>query len=173
MSEAIIAIYKTAPVYDIESLEFDLTQVPSELCKLRIVYDDQSYSCEYLPYQLTPKQSLKLVFDDEIFYHYKSIDRSHLESLYNKRGEHDDIVIVKNSLLTDSYYCNLALEKEGVWYTPLKPLLAGTKRAQLLEDEKLVETNINVDELFQYSKIRLFNAMIDFGEVEIPISQLW
>lgn len=70
---------------------------------------------------------------DTIDYRYKSTDRKELEALYALRGNQDDVLIVRNNLLTDTSIANVALEKEGVWYTPRTPLLKGTKRALLLE----------------------------------------
>ena len=72
--------------------------------------------------------------------------------------------MVKNGLLTDSYYANIALYKNGVWYSPKTPLLAGTQRSRLIQNEKLVLIDIAVSELFEFEKIKIFNAMIPFSE---------
>ena len=63
---------------------------------------------------------------------------------------------------------NLAFLKNNIWYTPKKPLLKGTKRSSLLDNDLIVEKQITKDEVQSYEAVRIFNAMIDFGEIEIP-----
>ncbi len=172
MSATLSAIYNYPPAYDIEKLEFEQRGVSKGLYKLRVVYDALGYSYTFQPYIVKPKNSLKVVFDDTIDYNYKSENRHQLKTLFEKRQDCDDILIVKNNLLTDSYYCNIALEKEGSWYTPAQPLLAGTKRAQLLDDRLLEKADIYLEELHLFSHIRLFNAMIEFGEVELGVGDV-
>lgn len=53
------------------------------------------------------------------------------------------------------------------WLTPKHPLLLGTKRAYLLDKDIIKEADITVDDLMKAKKIRLFNAMIEFGEREV------
>ena len=50
-------------------------------------------------------------------YNYKWEDRSQLDALYAKRENVDDILIVKNGLITDTLYANIAFEKSGQWFT--------------------------------------------------------
>ena len=51
--------------------------------------------------------SLRLVTCDDIDYAYKSADRSRL----GLRGNADEIIIVRNGLLTDTSYSNIALQQ--------------------------------------------------------------
>lgn len=53
------------------------------------------------------------------------------------------------------------------WLTPKHPLLLSTKRAYLLDKGIIKEADITVDDLMKAKKIRLFNAMIEFGEREV------
>ena len=94
-----------------------------------------------------------------------------VEALRALRGNQDDVLIVRNNLLTDTSIANVALEKEGVWYTPRTPLLKGTKRALLLEQGVLTECDIPSDEISSYSHIALFNAMIDFQSLVLEINR--
>lgn len=123
-------------------------------------------------YHIKPIRSLRLVTHDTIDYSHKSTDRSELNELYQQRGDAEDILIVKNGLITDTWYANVALLKRGQWYTPASPLLKGTKRAQLIHDGKLVEADITPDKLNDYSQISIINAMIDLGDLVIPISAI-
>lgn len=115
---------------------------------------------------------MKLVDGSGLDYKFKYADREALKILYSQKGSADDILVVKSGLITDSYYCNVALLKNGQWHTPYLPLLHGTKRAQLLDDKLIIEEMITEHDLQKYSHIRLFNALIEFGEVELDISNL-
>lgn len=123
-------------------------------------------------YHVKPIRSLRLVTHDTIDYSHKSTDRSQLNALYRQRGDADDVLVVKNGLITDTWYANVALLKGDQWYTPASPLLKGTKRAQLIHDGKLVETDVTPDKLDDYSQISIINAMIDLGDLVMSISAI-
>lgn len=143
-----------------------------EKLKCRIVYDREIREISYTPYKLHKIKSLRLVRGDHIDYHLKYFDRSALDKLYRKRGLADDILIIKNNLITDSYYCNVAFKDDKEWHTPSEPLLEGTRRAHLLERGKLSPRNIHPRELKEYRICSLFNAMIDLEEIMIPVSSI-
>lgn len=141
------------------------------LFKCRIIFAKQVEKTEFATYKLPQIMSLKLVHDDNIDYRYKYLNRGELEKLYNQKGSCDDIIIVKNGLITDSYFANLVFFNGKDWLTPAKPLLKGTRRAQLLDQEKIKTADIRVNDLKHFSKVRLINAMIRLeDEVEIMIS---
>ena len=137
--------------------------------KCRVVYADRILGVEYSPYHLRPVGSFTLVTDDKIDYSYKKVDRSRLNELFSQRGDRDEILIVREGLLTDTSICNVALWDGEEWITPARPLLPGTMRAALLERGVIRAADIPVDELGKCQKIRMFNALIDFGEVEIEL----
>lgn len=56
--------------------------------------------------------------------------------------------------------------------TPRHPLLTGTKRAALLDKGMIQKADITLEELRNANKVSLFNAMIDFGEIEIAIENV-
>lgn len=136
--------------------------------KARVVYGDRGVeTTEYAPYSMRNIRSLQVVSDDAVDYSYKSCDRSALNALVAKKGCCDDIVIVKNGLVTDTSFTNIAVFDGSDWLTPKCPLLLGTKRAYLLDSGIIKETDITIHELMQAQRVRLFNAMIEFGEIEL------
>lgn len=147
-------------------------ELKSELVKCRVLYNQDVQNIQYEKYTVRPIKSIKLVRQDSIDYAHKSTDRNILQELFEKRGNCDDILIVKNGLITDTYYANVALHKDGRWYTPSKPLLEGTRRAQLIEKDRIEPKQINVDELSDYDRIAIFNAMIPLGKIVLPINQI-
>ena len=117
-------------------------------------------------------ESFQVVEDNTITYDYKSTDRSCLNALIEKKGACDEIIIVKHGLLTDTSFTNLAIYDGKQWLTPKHPLLPWTKRAPLLEKGIIIEANITLDDLLKADKLSLFNAMIEFGEMEVAISNV-
>ena len=84
----------------------------------------------------------------------------------------DDILIIKNNYVTDTYYGNVALFQDGNWYTPKHPLLNGTRRQNLLDKGRIFEKDIHVKTLENYSRIAIFNAMIPMGSCVLSIKDL-
>jgi 4-amino-4-deoxychorismate lyase len=141
--------------------------------KCRMVYDSELISLEIVPYVRREVKSLRLVDTDMESYPYKLEDRTEFHAAFAKRGECDDVLLVKQGLLTDTSYSNIALFDGKDWFTPRVPLLFGVNRAELLSLGKLIEKDITVDELKNYQQIALFNAMIEFGELVLPVSQIF
>ena len=138
------------------------------LYKARVVYGIQGVEAiEYAPYKMKEIHSLKVVEDNNIDYTYKSTDRSALNALVAQKDDCDEIIIVKNGLITDTSFTNLALFDGNRWLTPKHPLLQGTKCAQLLEAGIIQEADLTLEDLRKAEKVSLFNAMIDFGEREV------
>lgn len=144
-----------------------------ELYKARVVYGEHGVeTVEYAPYTMRNISSLQVVTDETIEYNFKSTDRSRLNALSARKGNCDEIIIVKHGLVTDTSFTNLAIYNGIRWITPKHPLLLGTKRASLLEHGIIQEADITLQDLKNAQSVRLFNAMIEFGEVEIPIENL-
>ena len=141
--------------------------------KARVVYGVQGVEAiEYAPYSMREIHSLQVVVCDDIDYTYKSCDRSALNNLVARKGNSDEIFIVKNGLVTDTSFTNIAIFDGKNWLTPKHPLLKGTKRAALLEQGLLQEADITVADLKAAKKVCLFNAMIEFGERVISASDI-
>ena len=85
-----------------------------------------------------------------------------LDKLFTQKDDCDEIIIIKNKIVTDTSIANIAIFHNGVWITSKNCLLKGTTRNRLLEDKFLVEKNITLNMLKKASKIALMNAMIDF-----------
>jgi 4-amino-4-deoxychorismate lyase len=141
--------------------------------KCRLIYDRLVQKTEFHAYFLPRIASLKIVHDDTINYGYKYANRDSINSLFEKKENCDDIIIVKNGMITDSSYANLILFDGKNWVTPSTPLLKGTKRELLLSKQVISERSISIDDLPQYSKIRLINAMIEFEDkIEVEINKI-
>jgi len=143
----------------------ELMDPPKEgLYRSRVVYSPQHIDLidvEYVKYHKKKIRTLKIIVDEEIDYTFKSTNRSALDALYAKKEEAEDILIIKDGYITDTSIANIAFY-DGVWKTPQHPLLKGTTRQRYLDQGKLFVENIRVDEIKNFSKVALLNAMIDF-----------
>lgn len=173
VNKAFAACY---PVEEPISIFENLNQliVPQDgIYKCRMVYDEDVQLLEFAPYERREINSLKLEETNMESYAYKLEDRAGFNAAFAQRGFCDDVLLVKNGLLTDTSYCNIALYDGENWFTPRIPLLYGVNRADLLDQEKLIEKDITVEELKNYQKIALFNAMIEFGEMVLDIDKIF
>ncbi|MCL3781370.1 4-amino-4-deoxychorismate lyase [Prolixibacteraceae bacterium JC049] len=129
--------------------------------KCRIVYGREIEKVEVIPYTIRNIQSLKLIEGNNIDYSHKWVDRTAINELYENRGISDDILIVKDGLITDTSYCNVVLGNDiDGWFTPENPLLDGVMRQSLIDTGEIEERAIKVEDLSRYKYIRLINAMM-------------
>jgi 4-amino-4-deoxychorismate lyase len=139
--------------------------------KVHLEYDSSGFHfLSVLPYRCRPINTLRLVEGGDIDYSYKYADRSSLNALLAERGTCDEILIVKDGLLTDTSFTNIALFDGCHWLTPRRPLLAGTHRQRLLARGIISEADIRAADIQQFFRIRLFNAMVDWGEWDLPVT---
>lgn len=134
-----------------------------ELLRCKVTYNDfEILNVEYFPYKKREINSFKLIFDDEISYSKKYLNRENLDSLFLKKEDCDEIIIIKNGIVTDTTIANIAVFYEDIWITSKNCLLNGTTKNRLLEEKFLIEKDISVEMLKKASKIALMNAMIGF-----------
>lgn len=168
-NEARLSLYGISDEIDFDKI-IEVNGLKDSIVKCRIVYGDKIKTVEYQPYRIRPINSLKSIeIDDHYNYKHKYLDRSTLDHYFSLREEADDIIMIQNGYVTDSYYGNLAFLKDGTWYTPEKPLLKGTRRAYLIDDKQLEEIQIPDEDIPTYESVRVFNAMIEFGQIEIDM----
>ncbi|MBU0631182.1 aminotransferase class IV family protein [bacterium] len=145
--------------YDLK--EF-ITPPDKGIYRCRVIYNENDVRVEYFSYEYAPIDSLKLVTANTIEYSLKYEDRDELNTLFDMRESCDDILIVKNSLLTDTSKANIALFDGSTWYTPSQPLLYGTTRARYLDAGKIIAKPLHVNEIANFSQVAVLNAMVDF-----------
>jgi len=154
----------------------DSIEVPKEcasgIYKCRIAYGKTIGEAVFEPYRRKAVNTISIVISNSIDYKFKFTDRNEINSLMNQRGDSDEILLLKNGLFTDTSIANIAFYDGSKWYTPKEPLLKGTKRAMLL-DENMIETaDISLSMLSQFKEASIFNAMIELGEILLPIEQI-
>ncbi len=129
--------------------------------RCRVVYSKNIEYIEYIPYQIKKPKTFKIV-KSNIDYQYKFLNRVEIERLRAEALPYSEIIIEKNGLLTDTSIANIAFYNGEYWITPQKPLLKGTMRENLLNNNRLVEKDIKQEKLSDFSHFALMNAMIGF-----------
>lgn len=131
--------------------------------KCRIVYGTEIRKIDFIPYVLRFLDSIRLVWDDHLDYHFKYENRAAFAMRKNKVDE-DEIIIIRDGYLTDTSYSNLAFFDGKSWITPSTPLLPGIMRQSLLDKEEIAEKPITPKMLDDFSGFKLINAMLDLKE---------
>lgn len=153
----------------------------SGVVKCRVVYGPSGLEkVEHLPYTPPIIGSLLAVEDNTIEYAYKFCDRSRLAAWHDRAVAegYSDALIVRNGLVTDTTFCNVAFRLTGsgpeVWHTPAIPLLRGTMRERLIKQGTVVPCDIPVEGLRdgRFDRIALFNAMNDFATLVLPVAAI-
>jgi 4-amino-4-deoxychorismate lyase len=146
----------------------------NRIYKCRILYGRQVEKIEMLPYSFPTIKTLRLIPGDTVDYTFKYADRHEIDKLFAQRKNCDDILIVKNNLISDTSFCNVLFFNGKTWLTPEKPLLKGVQRQYLIDNELVETANINVYDLHNFEKLRLVNAMVSFEDAaEIPIKSIF
>jgi len=162
------AIYSTKCPFNLESII-----TPNEFCnglvKLRFLYNKTDSICDFSHYDSKKIETLKLVNDDSLFYDFKFTNRNKFISLYKLKQNKDDILIVKKGFITDTSIANIAFFNGTNWISPKFPILKGTSRERLIHENKIQIANIKPQKLKYFLSFKIFNAMIDFDELN-PIS---
>ena len=145
-----------------------------DIYKFRVLYSGNDYSVEISRYKPREIKSLKLVYDNDIIYDHKFENRDALNDLFEKRGDSSDILIVKNGFITDSSYSNIVLFDGEDYLTPSTFLLNGTMRQRLLDEKRIKEREIKVEDLKNYKRIFLINALNSLEDnLSVEVSSIY
>lgn len=145
-----------------------LTPPSKGLFRCRLVYEEEIEKIEFVPYELKEIKTFKLIHSD-INYDLKYENRDEINALLQMKENADEIIIVKDSLVTDTSIANLCFYDGKDWLTPKSPLLHGTTRQRLLDEKKIKEAHISYHDLHKFSKLAVLNAMTDFRIIENAI----
>lgn len=170
MNRSCDALNITHETYDLEAYLSKYDYPKDGTYKCRILYDTRIKTIHFQHYWPKQVNSLQVVYADQIEYSIKTLQRNTLNYYHCLRRFRDDIVIVKNGFVTDSYYGNLLFLKNGNWYTPKTHLLGGVQRSYLLEQGLIEEMEIHVSDIRKFEKVKIINAMLDLDNgLEVDI----
>ncbi|MFZ1675679.1 MAG: aminotransferase class IV [Saprospiraceae bacterium] len=142
--------------------------------RCRVLYNQAELTVHYFEYRLHSIQRLQLIeIPDAYDYKYKYADRIVLENLYTQRKESDDILMTRDGWITDTSIANIAFSKNGRWYSPSIPLLAGTTWKRLISSGIMIPSPIHKSQLGLFDSFKIFNAMNEWESAEeIPVKNI-
>ncbi|HNW72600.1 MAG: aminotransferase class IV [Bacteroidales bacterium] len=134
-------------------------RIPAGVIRCNITYGPDIRKITFTIYEKRVIRSLKLISCNSVDYHLKFSDRKILESLFALRGTADEVLIVKDGLITDTSMSNIIFFDGTRWFTPSAPLLKGTCRERLVKTGFISEYDIKSADLKSYQGCKLINAM--------------
>jgi 4-amino-4-deoxychorismate lyase len=172
MKRSLKALFEGHNEIDLEKL-LRATEYPRNgLYKCRIVYDGSFSEVSFTPYEARKVKRVKVVEDDDISYEFKFLDRTAINRLFGLRGDCDDVLIVRKGQVTDCSFSNVVFRSGDEWYTPGTPLLEGTMRRNLLDQNKIQVREIQKRDIRSYDAFKIINAMLEFDSPEIEVSNI-
>lgn len=173
MKRSCITLYGSFNHADI----FDKLPIPefedNILYKYRIVYNENDFKVEFVPYIPKYIKTIKIIEANGIEYSLKYTDRSAIERLKAAWSEYDEILITQNGFLCDTSIANIVLSEKGKLYTPDTCLLEGVQRAYLLDQKIVEQRSVHIDELRNYDFIIPVNALNGLKNAQrIPVRNI-
>jgi 4-amino-4-deoxychorismate lyase len=142
------------------------------IVKCRMPYGETIGEVTYAPYERRSVGSLTVVDGGGLDYAHKYADRSGIEALL-AGAPSDDILIIKNGLVTDASPANVAFFDGASWLPPEAPLLPGTMRARLLDLGLIRRCAIRPADIRNFEAAALMNAMIGFDTAHaVPVARI-
>ena len=161
MDNTIEKLFQKMSVFNLE----EIIQVPTEyqngLIKCRIDYNQQDFNIIFSAYQRREIRNYQCVYLDNLDYTFKYTRRTIFEDIKMTK---DEEVIIQDKKVTDCRIGNLIFLKDGIWYGPKNYLLKGTQLSRLLSENQVQLKEIYTDEIHQYEKVMMINAMNPFDE---------
>lgn len=174
LNQALAELFPEAGAIDLASVISIPEQYASGSFKVRVLYGPDFEKIEIEPYHSRIVQSLKVVYHESVDYHLKYTNRQILHELFAKRCGCDDIIVIKNGLVTDAFAANLLFSDGLKWVTPTAPLLKGTQRQFLLDQGIISELEIREEDILSFQKVGLINAMVGFDDMPvIPVEKIY
>ncbi len=144
----------------------------NELYKCRVIYSEKIISVDFQRYKKRKVDCLQIVHDNEITYSHKFEDRTKFEK-YLTKAKADEILIIKNELVTDISFSNVVFSDGIKYFTSSTPLLKGTKRAKLIAEDIIQEEEIKLKDISKFKSFYLINALLDLDEEnKLPIERI-
>jgi len=135
--------------------------------------------CEAAPLAENTSQPLTLaiaptpIASSNVFLFHKTTHRQVYDEARAARPDSDEVVLWnERGEVTEALTNNVAVKLAGGWFTPpvLCGLLAGTLRAQLLEEGQLRERVILLDELKHAEALAVFNSVRGWREAQLKVA---
>lgn len=151
----------------IDLKQFIIPPSNNGIYKCRVIYSNTIKDIQYSHYTDRQFKTFQPVIANDINYQFKYLNRQALNQLKSETA--DDILIIKNGFVTDTSIANVAFYDQDKWITPTIPLLQGTTRARLLKEKKIIAAPIKLEDIKNFSKMAVMNALLEFYVIKQPI----
>ncbi|AAP95374.1 branched-chain amino acid aminotransferase [[Haemophilus] ducreyi] len=171
LNNTIAHLFQREEVYCLQ----EIIRVPREfqqgIVRCRIDYHQTAYQLQFSHYLPKVIRRFQCVYTQDFTYSFKYSDRKRLDLLNSQQA--DEIIIVNNGWISDGSIGNLLFLKAGQWYSPQDYLLKGTQLSYLIDNKQVKLTKIAVQDLLQYERVMLINALNRFElSRSLPISAI-
>ena len=172
MNNSRAELFNSKDQIDLSKIIFLPDNLSNELYKCRVIYSEEIVSIDFQKYKKKKISSLQIVYDNEMSYSHKFEDRTKFEK-HLRESKTDEILIIKNGLVTDTSFSNVVFFDGAKYSTPSLPLLKGTKRAKLIAESIINEEEIKLKDIQKFKFVYLINALLDLNvENKIPIENI-
>lgn len=168
LNKTFLEFYPNNKPLDLEKI-FSIVTFPTDqkLYKIRFLYNAAQYKIEIEAYKEKTVENFYLI-EREMDYNYKFTDRVNLESVYKLLPDKNaDFIITIKGCISDSFYANLIFFDGENWFTPKTYLLNGTMRQFLLNEKKITEKSIKIEDLKKYKSFKRINALLTFQDSQL------
>lgn len=148
--------------------------ITTKTYRITVLFSENIDNISSIEYKRKPINSLKFVESPADFdYSHKYADRSEIERLLLHKQGCDDIIILKNNLITDISFANIVFYDGSKYLTPALPLLKGTKRQKLIDEKRLSEVEIRKNDIHLFKYCGIINAMLDAEDYKIEMRNIF
>lgn len=171
LNQTMKKFYKNFIRINLKSIIKKITFDSLKTYKLRINYSNKIGAINFSEYYVKVHKRFRLVKISRNIYKYKFQDRNRIIRYLNSSEE--EVIFVLNNHLTDTTYSNLVFKKNMNWFTPKSFLLKGTQREYLISKNKIIETEITLNNLKKFESFKLINSMLNLEmSYEYSIKQI-
>lgn len=162
--------YPEYKAHELLNLKLDNITFQYPFSKLKFSYNHSEYILEIAPYQINSIEMVIPIHQPLLDYSFKYSNRLIINHLKNKVSNSAEILIVKNGIIRDTSIHNIIFSNGHEWFTPDEPLLNGTMRQYLLLKKIITKRKISLQNLDQFNKFKLINALNSMEEsIAYPI----
>ncbi|MBK8955812.1 MAG: aminotransferase class IV [Saprospiraceae bacterium] len=126
--------------------------------KFKFSYSQNKFSLSFELYETKAHAHFKLI-PSKINYPHKLTNRIKILQLKKDIADQDEIIIIRSNRLTDTSYSNLVFSDGRSWFTPKQPLLKGIMRTHLLNQNKITEEDLCLNDLHKFVRFKCINAL--------------
>lgn len=170
--QSVEEFFSCEPTFCLKEILVVPTEFQTGKVRCRIDYNATHFKMEFHPYQPKQINHFRCVEVENWDYRLKFSNRKRFDLLNILPNE--EVIIINNGKVSDCSIGNLLFLKEGMWHSSQDYLLKGTQLTALIEQNKIVLTQIRKEDLREYESVMIINALNSFDEKRaIPTSTIY